>query len=145
MKKQQNTSQEDERLEHGKRITEEMTVENWLAIRREEGLKIEPATAELAWRYALTLDPYGVHPELPEEFQQVGREYFARRPGSDVWVWFGDLPEKARAALWEQPKSKLAFPPGLEELFKELREQETARYRDGALQTQSSSQDQIRK
>lgn len=23
---------------------------------------------------------------------KVGREYFARRPGSEIWVWFGDLP-----------------------------------------------------
>jgi hypothetical protein len=149
MKKQQKTSQEDERLEHGKRITEEMTVENLLAIRREEGLKIEPATAEVSWWYALTLDPYGVYPELSEEEQIVGKVYFARRPGSEVWVEFGDLPEKTRAAIWNQPKIKWVFPPGLkefhEEVRKELREQETARYRDGALRTQSSSQDQIRK
>jgi len=133
------------KITKGNRMTDEMTVENWLAIRKEEGLKIEPATAEVAWRYALTLDPYGVHPELPEELQQVGREYFARRPDSDVWVEFGDLPKATRDALWERHKSKLAFPAGLEELLKELKEQETARYRDCALQTQISSQDQIRK
>lgn len=69
------------------------------------------------WRYALTLDPYGVHPELPEELQQVGREYFARRPGGEVWVEFGDLPKKTRDALWNQHKSKLAFPAGLEQLL----------------------------
>jgi hypothetical protein len=37
------------------------------------GLKINPKTAEVEWRYARTLDPYGVYPDLPEECQQVGR------------------------------------------------------------------------
>ena len=51
---------------------------------------------EVEWRYAQTLDPYGVYPDLPEECQQVGREYFARSPGSDIWVHFHDLPEETR-------------------------------------------------
>jgi hypothetical protein len=75
-------------------------IEEWLAIREAEALKIDPDTAEVDWTYAQTLDPYGVYPELPEEFQQIGREYFARVPGSDVWVEFGDLPEGARERLW---------------------------------------------
>jgi hypothetical protein len=83
------------------------------ASRKEAGLKIDPETAEVEWTYAQTLDPYGVYPELPEEYWQVGREYFARFPGSDVWVWFGDLPDAIRSALWEKHKSKLAFPAGL--------------------------------
>lgn len=89
----------------------------WLAIRKEAGLKIDPETAEVEWIYAHTLDPYGVYPELPEECQQVGREYFARSPGSDVWVDFGDLPEATRDALWKKHRRKLAFPAGLEALF----------------------------
>jgi hypothetical protein len=91
-------------------------VEEWLTIRKEEGLKINPETAEVDWGYALTLDPYGVGPELPEEYQQVGREYFARSPESDIWVWFGDLPKTTRDALWEKHKRKLKFPAGLEAL-----------------------------
>jgi hypothetical protein len=89
-------------------------IENWLAIRKEAGRHIDPETAEVEWIYALTLDPYGIYPELPEEYRQVGREYFARSPGSDVWVQFGDLPEATRAALWKRHSSKLAFPAGLE-------------------------------
>jgi hypothetical protein len=88
-------------------------VEQWLAIRKEAGLKIDPETAEVQYIYAQTLDPYGVDPDLPEEYQQVGREYFARSPGSDVWVHFGDLPEATREALWKKHSSKLAFPAGL--------------------------------
>jgi hypothetical protein len=85
-----------------------MTDEEWLNVRKEEALKIDPATAEVDWIYAQTLDPYGIDPDLPEECQQVGREYFARRPGSDIWVWFGDLSEKTRDQLWDLHKSRLA-------------------------------------
>ena len=92
---------------------DQMTVEQWLAIRKEAGLHIDPETAEVLWTYAQTPDPYGVDPDLPEECQQVGREYFARSPGSDVWVWFGVLPEATEDALWGKHKSKLAFPAGL--------------------------------
>ena len=43
----------------------------------------------------------------------MGREYFARAPGSDIWVLFDDLPEATRTALWDRHKQKLAFPAGL--------------------------------
>ena len=57
----------------------------WLDERKREALLIDPATAEVHWSFGQTLDPYGMIPDLPEELQQVGREYFARRPGSDIW------------------------------------------------------------
>jgi len=60
-----------------------------------------------------TLDPYGIRGELPEECRQVGREYFARAAGSDIWVDFIDLPEETAKALWEMHRHKLAFPAGL--------------------------------
>jgi hypothetical protein len=96
-------------------IANEMTVEQWLAIRKEAALKIDPETAEVDWTYAETLDPYGVQSDLPDEYSQVGRAYFAHSPGSDVWVWFGDLPDATQKALWERHRPKLAFPAGLEE------------------------------
>ena len=71
------------------------------ALRQAVGLYIDPETAEVEWIYAHTLDPYGDDPELPEEYRQVGREYFARSPGSDLWIWFGDLPKPTRDALWK--------------------------------------------
>jgi hypothetical protein len=101
-----------------RQMTDQMTVERWLAIRKEAGLQLDPETAEVEWTYAQTHDPYGVHPDLPAEHQQAGREYFARSPGSDVWVWFGDLPEATRNALWEKHEKKLAFPAGLEGMFR---------------------------
>ena len=79
--------------------------EEWLAIRKEAGRHIDPETAEVFWTYAQTLDPYGIDPELPEELRQVGREYFARSPGSNVWVLFDDLPKATVDALWEKLRS----------------------------------------
>ena len=92
--------------------TSDIPIEEFLAIRKAAGLKIEARSAEVMWCYAQTLDPYGID-ELPEECQQVGREYFARARGSDIWVWFGDLPQETRDALWEAHKHELAFPAGL--------------------------------
>jgi hypothetical protein len=79
--------------------TVEVTVRYLKALRQAVGLHFDPETAEVDCIYAQTLDPYGDLPNLPEEYQQVGREYFARSPGSDVRIWFGDLPEAARDAL----------------------------------------------
>jgi len=103
---------------------EKGVVEQWLTIRKEAGQQIDPETTEVDWNYAYTLDPYGVDPDLPEELQQVGREYFARSPGSDVWVSFHDLPDATRDALWKKHKSRLAFPAGLPN-FGGLRDEET--------------------
>jgi hypothetical protein len=72
----------------------------WLAIRKKAGLKLDPETAEVEWCYAQTLDPFGVDPDLPEQCQLIGREYFARSPASDVWINFRDLPKTIRDALW---------------------------------------------
>jgi hypothetical protein len=92
---------------------DEMTVEQWLRIRKEAGLRIDPETAEVDWTYAQTLDPYGDDLALPKEHYQVGREYFARSPGTKVWVWFGDLPDLTASALWEKYKERLSYPAGL--------------------------------
>jgi hypothetical protein len=92
----------------------EVTVKYLDALRKAVGLHIDPETAEVDWNYAL--DPYGECPGLPEECQQLGRVYFARSPGSDVWINFGDLPKATRDALWKRRSSWLAFPAGLEDL-----------------------------
>ena len=87
-----------------KKTWAEKDVKKWLAIRKKAGLQIDPKTAEVHSTYAQTMDPYGVVPDLPEECYQVGREYFARSPGSDIWVWFGDLPSATQNALWKKHK-----------------------------------------
>ena len=113
----QQTNEKAETLRiKSKQSVEEMKVKKWLAIRKEAGRKIDPETAEVCWIYAQTFDPYGIYPELPEMYQQVGREYFARSPGSDIWVLFRALPGDTSNALWEKHKRCLAFPAGLPSL-----------------------------
>jgi hypothetical protein len=77
-------------------------IKHWRAIRKEEGLKIDPETAEVHSEYAQIRDPYDVlaESELPEEIVGVRRTHFARAPGSDIWVEFGDLPDETRDKLW---------------------------------------------
>jgi hypothetical protein len=103
-----------------KQSVDQIKVKKWLAIRKRAGRKIDPETAEVWWTIAQTLDPYGIDPELPEERRQVGRNYFARCPGSDTWVSFYDLPAATRDALWEKHKTSLA---GLESLIATFREE----------------------
>jgi hypothetical protein len=89
-----------------------LELKEFQSIRKEAAQHIDPVTAEVEWVYVQILDPYGIDTALPEECRQVGRDYFARSPGSDIWVWFGDLPEATRTALWERHKQQLAFPAG---------------------------------
>jgi hypothetical protein len=87
-------------------------IAEFLAVRKAEGLKIDPNTAEVDWEYGQCGDPYGVY-DIVGEAAQIGRTYFARAPGSSIWVEFGDLPASTRDALWKAHKHELAFPAGL--------------------------------
>jgi hypothetical protein len=90
-------------------------IRDYLAERKREAKKIDPQTADVMWDYSNISDPYGVY-NYPLE--SVGRDYFARDPGSTIWVWFGDLPVGTRDKLMELYGRKLAFPAGLEELLR---------------------------
>ena len=90
-----------------------LTIRQWLQVRKDEAMRIDPETAEVHWSYEQAFDPYRVGFKLPDVWRCVGREYFARNPGSDIWVVFQDLPEGTRNKLWEMHSSKLAFPAGL--------------------------------
>jgi len=46
--------------------TVEVTAEYLDALRKAVGLQINPETAEVAWTFANTFDPYGDDPNLPE-------------------------------------------------------------------------------
>jgi len=89
--------------------TVEVTVEYLKALRKEVGRHIDPDTAEVDWVYAQVLDPYGDGRDLPEEFQQVGRDYFARSPGSNLWIWFPDLPDATADRLLEKHEHNWPF------------------------------------
>lgn len=78
-----------------------INTQEFLAIRKTEGLKIDPSTAIVVWEYRSTLDPYGIY-DLSKEWKQVGRQYFARAPNSEIWVSFYDLTNETRDALWDR-------------------------------------------
>jgi hypothetical protein len=67
--------------EEMKTMTTEELSEFYL-MRKKAGLAIDPLTAEVFWTYGQTMDPYGIDPNLPEEYPQIGRQYFSRSPES---------------------------------------------------------------
>jgi hypothetical protein len=79
-----------------------ITVKQWRALLQIAGRQIDPETAEVVSTYGQVGDPYGVLRDIPDEFQCIGRQNFARNPGSDLWIEFGDLPEATRNALWNK-------------------------------------------
>ena len=84
-------ARESERIQNDK--------EQWLAVRKEAALRIDPEKAEVLWDCKRISDPYGMKPKLYEE-DWFAPDHFARADGSDVWVWFGDLPAAVRDRLW---------------------------------------------
>jgi hypothetical protein len=67
-----------------------------------EGLTIDPKTAYVRDGYTHFGDPYGVEGFSPTKYEAVRHMHYARAPGRDDWVWFGDLPLETRAALEER-------------------------------------------
>jgi hypothetical protein len=90
----------------------DLTVEQWLQVRKDAALLIDAETAEVSWIHGYGIDPYGVFSDLSWEEQVIGRNYFARQPGSDIWVSFSDLPNDTYNKLWEMHKHKLALNVG---------------------------------
>jgi hypothetical protein len=80
---------------------------------RRIGLTIDSDTAETMFSYADIHDPYNILDREKFHLGQVGREQFARNPGSNDWVHFRDLPETTAKALWARDGHKLSFPYGL--------------------------------
>jgi hypothetical protein len=76
--------------------------EAWLAIRKEAAKAINPATAIVMWDYGQIFDPYDIYPDLPDECDCIGRNYYARAPLSEVWVSFHDLPKSVVKELWRR-------------------------------------------
>jgi hypothetical protein len=77
-------------------------VKEWLASRKEAVLKIDPATALVSRAYVNPANPYGVYSEIPNYVKEVTDDYYARAPGSKIWVYRGDLPKRTAYALEEK-------------------------------------------
>ena len=74
--------------------------------RRVAGLLIDPSTAEICWNFGNYFDVYGDGlPFLPEEQLLFDYHDFARAPGSDIWVFFGDLPDATQEAIGKRSRS----------------------------------------
>ena len=86
-------------------------VEQWLQIREDEGLKIDPATAEVITEFVNLANPYGIYTDVQGEC--IGQVQFARRPESNVWVEFYDLPESTCDAIRKRLRDT---PPGDDDL-----------------------------
>lgn len=72
------------------------------AVIEEAALKIDPETAEVSWCQGPYFDPYNFFND-DEEWQDLFEwTYWARSPGSEVWVEFCDLPEVTRDALQQK-------------------------------------------
>ena len=56
--------------------TKQRRRQQWLAIRKEAALKIDPETAEVSCSYGDVADPYGVY-DLTEQEKCYGRNYYA--------------------------------------------------------------------
>jgi hypothetical protein len=78
--------------------------QQWLAIKKEAALKIDPETAEVFWNWGQVLDPYGIW-DLTEEEKCIGRNYFARSQGGEELTSFDDLPDAVRDRLWARLKA----------------------------------------
>lgn len=77
---------------------------DFLAVRKDAGSKIDPTTAEVYQSWGDYFDPYEIFgPSSSTSYQKL---YWARSPGSDVWVAFRDLPDETRAALWSLLKAR---------------------------------------
>ena len=84
--------------------TKDDATQTWLAVRKEAAKQIDPNTAEVFWEYGPIGDPYGLLPPLEES--DADRHYFARAPGSEVWVSFDDLPDEVCQALRSRPRDQ---------------------------------------
>jgi hypothetical protein len=74
-------------------------VKDWLASRKAAALKIDPATALISHAYVYPANPYGVYSEIPDHAKEVTDDYYARAPGSKIWVYRGDLAKDTAHAL----------------------------------------------
>ena len=53
-------------------MTDDMTVEQWLAIRKEAARQIDPETAEVDWWYVQTMDPAASTPICRRSTSRLG-------------------------------------------------------------------------
>lgn len=91
---------------------EKMSIAERRQFFKDEALKIDPDTANYTWYTTLVDDPY----ELSEDLQvlewnfrsRISDESFVAAPGSDLWIWHGDLPREVFDKLWRRVEEERA-------------------------------------
>ena len=76
--------------------------------RKEAGRKIDPETAEVDYFYVPRIE-YDIY-DMRGFYEEV-RNYFARSPGSSIWVRFEDLPDETRNKLGQKIDAGVACWP----------------------------------
>ena len=77
--------------------------QQWLASRKEAGLKINIETCELGRWPANDCDPYGIKVDLNKEiYVQIGTNRFVRSAESRGWVCEDDLPLDKCKAMYDR-------------------------------------------
>ena len=71
--------------------------EDFVALAKQTGSKIDPKTAEIIWGYENRVDPYGIAPKAADGSRET--LFYVYAPRSKIWVWIGDLPNQTRQAL----------------------------------------------
>ena len=71
--------------------------EDFLALIKEVGARIDPETAETVWVPRDPFDPYGIYPAVPS--QHITELCFVDAPDSRISIWIGDLPDRTGRAL----------------------------------------------
>lgn len=92
----------------------DLSCEHYKAISAEEALEeiraaaseIDPHRAEIMWAYADVMDPYGI---LGCAYGCIGRVFYVRNPGSDIWVAEYDLPETVRSEFFNSGRRDRAI------------------------------------
>ena len=87
-------------------VIDGMPVKRWLEIRERAALDIDADTAEVVCAYRKYFDPYDIYPELPGQYGDCFNKWYARSPGSKIWVWFDDLPRTTQKALSKRIKQE---------------------------------------
>ncbi len=73
----------------------------FLRIRKEAGKLIDPERAQCFIIEDDITDPYGVRGYSPDE-SVCGRLYYAKNPGSEIWVEFHDIQRGIRDKLFRR-------------------------------------------
>ena len=65
-----------------RQVIDGVAVEDWVAMHKAAGEKIDAKTAKVHRTFTFVGYPYNIYPELPDEVKCTTRDYFARAPGS---------------------------------------------------------------